>query len=208
MGRTASYDVNDVLRRAAALFRERGFHSTSVQDIVDATGINRFAIYEKFGGKEELFYATLEFYVEVPVKKDLLAPLCAESPSFDSLLGVLKRMRAVNLDQEQPAGCLIINARIEMAGKDPKVELIVEGFSEAFREATARVLHHATARGEVKTDRPIEHRADYLVTMVNAFMVVAHMSRSSADKLMLILLDDVHGWRAPRASDEVQGAFQ
>ena len=65
MGRHATYDREELLQITTALFQRHGFHRVSVADLVEATGVNRFAIYEKFGGKEGLFYETLEYYHDV-----------------------------------------------------------------------------------------------------------------------------------------------
>ena len=198
MGRPVSYEQTDVLRQAAQLFRFRGFRSVTVQSIVEATGLNRFAIYEKFGGKEGLFYAALEFYVEVPVKQDLLREFRTGQPGLGELLALLDDMRAKSLHPDAPAGCLIINASIELGGKDERVEQIVGDFSQAMKDAFMIALSGSQGRGELIEGRPVEDRADYLVTMINAFMVLAHVSRESADQLMRAVIDEVRCWRRGR----------
>jgi AcrR family transcriptional regulator len=47
----------DVCRK---LFGERGYRATSIEDIVQATGLTRGALYHHWPGKEELFRAVLE----------------------------------------------------------------------------------------------------------------------------------------------------
>lgn len=47
--------ANDILERAATLFAERGFHGTSLQEVADATGISRPALYYYVSNKEDLF---------------------------------------------------------------------------------------------------------------------------------------------------------
>lgn len=48
----------EILEKAATLFAERGFSSTSMQDVAEALEISRTALYHYIGGKEELL-ATL-----------------------------------------------------------------------------------------------------------------------------------------------------
>ncbi|MEU4064628.1 TetR family transcriptional regulator [Streptomyces wedmorensis] len=38
--------------------------TTGIQDIVSATGLNRSSLYSTFGGKQELYRAALERYVQ------------------------------------------------------------------------------------------------------------------------------------------------
>lgn len=47
--------ANDILERAATLFAERGFNGTSLQEVADASGISRPALYHYVSSKEDLF---------------------------------------------------------------------------------------------------------------------------------------------------------
>jgi AcrR family transcriptional regulator len=44
----------EILERAAALFAERGFSNTNLQDVAQALDISRTALYHYIGGKDEL----------------------------------------------------------------------------------------------------------------------------------------------------------
>lgn len=45
---------------AVAVFRQRGYASTSVDHLVEATGVHRGSLYGVFGSKHELFMRALE----------------------------------------------------------------------------------------------------------------------------------------------------
>lgn len=45
---------DQIARAAAAQFAERGIHSTSMANIIDASGLSAGAIYRHFGGKEDI----------------------------------------------------------------------------------------------------------------------------------------------------------
>ena len=203
MGRPATYEVDGVLRGAVALFLSQGFHSTSIRDLVRATGINRFAIYEKFGGKEELFYAALSYYVAVDVKQNLLGPLMAPDATMESLLSVLRCMRTANLDPTHPAGCPIFNAFLESGGKDEKLKELVREFLGGFRAAALNVLCISESRGQLVGNRSPEARAEHLLLMLNAFMVMPRMSRSAADKLIGVIIREVESWCATSEATQV-----
>ena len=46
----------DVIRAAARVFRERGFHGTSMQQIADAVGLQKGSLYHHIISKEELLH--------------------------------------------------------------------------------------------------------------------------------------------------------
>ncbi|MFG2226555.1 TetR/AcrR family transcriptional regulator [Streptomyces sp. NPDC048644] len=49
---------------ALALFAERGFHATSISDIVQQAGLTRGAFYSNFQDKEELFLALYDAHTD------------------------------------------------------------------------------------------------------------------------------------------------
>jgi TetR/AcrR family transcriptional repressor of nem operon len=167
MGRPVSYRPQEVIRRALELFNARAFHSISIQDLVEATSLNRFAIYEKFGGKREL---------------------------------LLQRLRANNQNPDIPVGCIVVNASLEFGGRDKEIERIHEACRTTLRRGFARALQRAEDAGELAPGRPVAERAEYLQTMISAFMALQHVSRAAAEDLMRATVDEVSSWRRSRAS--------
>jgi TetR/AcrR family transcriptional repressor of nem operon len=178
-----------------ALFRAKGFHRVTVEDLVEATGLNRFALYEKFGGKEELFYATIDFYHRVIIKDELLSPLYRDDASVDTVLTALRIMQGINLDPRLRSGCLIINANIELGGMDERVAEAVDGVMATFREAIGHALERSEVRGELSGTRSTADGVEHVVIMIQAFFSLAYISREAANQLMVRLLDEVGSWR-------------
>ena len=56
--RRTAYDekLESILRVAAAIFAEKGYHQASIRDIARATGISLSGLYYYFQGKEELLF--------------------------------------------------------------------------------------------------------------------------------------------------------
>ena len=63
MARTRSFDEDEVLDRAMALFWRKGFEATSIEELVSVSGINRASMYAVFGDKRRLFLAVLDHYL-------------------------------------------------------------------------------------------------------------------------------------------------
>src|SRR5437763_9103589 len=71
-----------VYAAALRLFREKGYHATSMQDIAAAVGLYKGSLYHYIGGKEDLLVQVFEramagllASVEATVADDGLAPL-------------------------------------------------------------------------------------------------------------------------------------
>lgn len=65
MPRPISFTTDQLAGRALQHFWVHGFHASSMDDLVKATGISRHGIYATFGGKKALFMACFDQYQHV-----------------------------------------------------------------------------------------------------------------------------------------------
>jgi len=66
-GRPRAYDPEDALKRARDIFWVKGYAATSLDDLVEATGMNRPSLYAAFGDKEAIYLAALKLQGELLV---------------------------------------------------------------------------------------------------------------------------------------------
>ncbi len=59
MGRNRTFDEDDVVARAAAIFLRQGYEGTSIDTLLAATGLHRGSLYQAFASKRGLFLAAL-----------------------------------------------------------------------------------------------------------------------------------------------------
>ena len=64
MVRTRTFDPSSALSSAVELFSSKGYSDTSMEDIVQATGVSRYGLYGTFGNKRELFEQALDSYAD------------------------------------------------------------------------------------------------------------------------------------------------
>jgi TetR/AcrR family transcriptional regulator, transcriptional repressor for nem operon len=111
MAGVKQFDRNEALDRAMAAFWSRGYEATSIDDLVQATGIGRGSLYGTFGDKRQLFLAALDQYWNT-VGMEMFAELSdpdarhAIERMFDALI-----RRASN--PKFPRGCLFTNTSLE-----------------------------------------------------------------------------------------------
>ncbi|TFV77562.1 TetR/AcrR family transcriptional regulator [Blastococcus sp. CT_GayMR19] len=63
MGRPRSFDEGTAVEAATALFCERGYDGTGVDDLVRALGMHRGSLYQAFGSKRGLWLRALRAHV-------------------------------------------------------------------------------------------------------------------------------------------------
>lgn len=60
MGRNRTFVESDVVAKCAEMFRTTGYEGTSIDDLVQATGLHRGSLYKAFGSKRGLFVLALK----------------------------------------------------------------------------------------------------------------------------------------------------
>src|ERR1700681_4918141 len=61
-GRPRAYDPEVALAKARNAFWQTGYAATSLDDLSEATGMNRPSLYAAFGDKRDLYLKTLAYY--------------------------------------------------------------------------------------------------------------------------------------------------
>jgi TetR/AcrR family transcriptional regulator, copper-responsive repressor len=118
-GRPRAYDPATALARAAATFWKAGYAGTSLDDLSQATGMNRPSLYAAFGDKRDLYLKTLEHYSEEA--RALTRTAVADDPP---LRVFLKRFYDKALDLyfgDGPRGCYTVGTAATVAAVDDKV---------------------------------------------------------------------------------------
>jgi TetR/AcrR family transcriptional repressor of nem operon len=176
MGRTKQFNQQAVLEDAMQLFWARGFHSTSMQDLVDNLGVNRQSLYDTFGGKRELFEAALERYLEmlsVPMRRLLEqeGPVAEMLPSFfqDLIDGLL---------DGGAKGCLMVNSITELASKDEAVFGMCSASARQIETVFTGLLARAQENGEIPADRSVVQLGRFMSSTINGLAVTAKATRN------------------------------
>ncbi len=133
MGRPRAFDTDRAVSAAAALFADRGYEGTSVDDLVTATGVHRGSLYKVFGSKRGLHLAALRNHLDHEIH-----PLTTAVATITDPAQALAA--AIASYDNGPAPGLLLLAAAERAPHDPEVAaLVAEGI--AALEAALRPSH-------------------------------------------------------------------
>lgn len=128
-GRPRGFDRDEALSAAGQRFRTHGFAATSLDDLADATGVNRPSLYAAFGDKRALYLAALD-RTEAWLTESFDGLLRANLPLRDAVERMLTYSISVYLSGEMgPSGCIALNTATAEAVTDPEI-----------RAALARIL--------------------------------------------------------------------
>ena len=101
-----------IIETVAPIFNKKGYQSTALSDITNATGLTKGAIYGNFGNKESLAEACFNHNVKF-LQKGLQMTWAAHPSSIDKLTGLLNFYEQNFETVSNNGGCPLMNVAVE-----------------------------------------------------------------------------------------------
>lgn len=148
-GRPRAYEPDVALGKALDLFRRQGFAATSLDDLSEATGMNRPSLYGAFGDKRELYIKSYQRYRE-DARASMVEIFRQEMPVRQRLERIYASALNIYLSGETgPRGCFTVVTAASEAVGDPEIRtMVLEGLSE-LDKAFANCFRRAKEKGEL-----------------------------------------------------------
>ena len=159
-GRPREFDPDTALDQAMEAFWARGYESTSVADLLEATGLQKGSLYKAFGDKRSLYLAALRRYLDTGHERARQA-LCGGNSAREALTGWFECMTS-GCSREGSRGCFGVNAMVELGDHDEEVAAIVGAQFKALGRLLESVVERGQMTGELLQDVPAADLADFL----------------------------------------------
>ena len=171
-----TYDKTDVLNRAMQTFWARGYEAASMNDLVDAMGINRGSIYAAFDSKRALFLEVLHHYDDIH-RRQYLDRISKTYAGTAAILAVFETAASGAPRKGKPGGCLLVNTALELSPHDPEVRRLIDACFTDIENFFAARLIEAQKDGEFDPAKDVRNTAQALLGM---FLGLRVLTRSAA----------------------------
>lgn len=187
MGRPPIVDRDTALERIMYRFWSTGFHSTSLDDLLEASGMHRGSFYRTFGDKRAAFDAAFALYVQRVAAADVLPALTSTGSPITRLETLLIARVEAALGNSGPTagarpGCLVTNTATELASHDERAGEQVGAALNGVRDSIAMLLRAGAEAGEVDPAVDADAAADHLFAVLQGAIVMSR-SGQSAERL-------------------------
>lgn len=201
MPRVKKYNRDEVLAKAMWVFWNKGYLGTSIQDLVEGMGINRFSIYDAFKSKEELFLLSLRKY-RSQILNPQLAILTDSSQGLESISVYFKSFVALTTSGKVPASCLMINTIAEFGRGDAKVLEVTDVYLQDLKYGFLSALTRAKKSEEISASTDTLGLAQMLLGLAQGLGVLV---RTQPAKDLQALVDHARVFLSGKISE---GSFR
>lgn len=190
MPRPRKFAEADVIASAQTTFTALGYAGTTIDDLVQATGLGKQSLYNSFGGKHALFLRALSAGAADAVAAVDEALAGPASTPLEKIKAQMLRL-AITLSAEDRSGSLVTKAAVELAERDNEV---AASSLQAFTELGAvyrRCIVDAQECGEVDASADADALASFFVALTRGMEVLgsAGVGRAELTRIAVTSLD-------------------
>ena len=139
-----------IYQAALTCFSRKGYHQTTMDDIVAESGLSKGALYWYFEGKKELFLSLFQEVMDQLGQTWESIVADKESSATDKLLASIALFRS-ELGAMVPFFGVMMEA-YALTRHDEDVEGIIRDFYEPYLEIMTRVIEEGIASGEFRVE--------------------------------------------------------
>ena len=167
-----------ILETAAVEIHRNGFQAASLNNIVDATGLTKGALYHHFPNKLALGYAVVEELIHDRIKELWLRPFEGCKDPIECLQNMIKAKKKQMQVEDVFLGCPLNNLALEMSPIDEGFRLRVSRIYDLWCEGIAEALARGQRNGFVRNEIDPIKTATFIVASIAGCRSMAKNSQS------------------------------
>lgn len=148
MARPCSFDRATVLDATVDQFWTTGYTATSTDDLCECADLSRSSLYNSFGGKREVYLASLQRYIDERVA-DRARTLQRADSGRDLLRAVLRKVVDVQYADPSHRVCFAIHACVELGLSDQQIAQILADNAAAFDATLTEIISRGVIDGSI-----------------------------------------------------------
>jgi TetR/AcrR family transcriptional regulator, transcriptional repressor for nem operon len=175
MPKVKLFNEDEVLEKAMELFWKKGYHATSIQDLVTHLGLSRSSIYDTYGGKKELFNKSFLLY-----RTSNYNGLKVFFESQPTVVEGFKKMFTLAIQESQTdsdnKGCFVVNTTTELIPGDDDLVRVLDKNKADFEAFFYTALLSGEQSGEIPKGKDLKAIASLLFILYGGIRVVAKLT--------------------------------
>ena len=195
MGRPREFDEDDVLEKAMHVFWEKGFDSSSLADLQEATGLTKSSLYKAFESKEGLFRRVVDRYNtnHLSFRSKALAQPTPRMIAEALLEGIVD----LHTGKKTPSGCLVTFSALACSVEArPLAQELSESRNQFERRLRIR-LDEVGHAGSFPAGMNAADAASFLTTFIQGLAVQAR-GGATRRELRHLVAAVMQGWPADK----------
>lgn len=190
MPRTEVFNRDHILSKVRDLFWNNGFNGTSMQDLVETTGLNRSSLYNSFGNKQFLYELVLKKYQDDNKLLFKEALIRADNPR-QAIRNIFENILENMLQDVDQKGCFILNCKAELSRSEPSIRRLLENNEATELKLLTNLVEEGQDHEVINNDCSPDEYAYYLYSAFQGFRMTGILvnDRTKLQNIINITID-------------------
>jgi TetR/AcrR family transcriptional regulator, transcriptional repressor for nem operon len=160
-----------IVEKAAIVFNQKGYAGTSINDIMEAAGLQKGGIYHHFKSKDDIAVAAFDYTLGLIVDA-AIAKVGTENTAIDRLHAFVDTFRGFTAQPIGTGGCPVLNTAVESDDTHPRLRLHVQGSVNSILALISSIVELGIRQGEIAKNTEHDRVATVIfVTIEGAIMM-------------------------------------
>lgn len=164
-----------IVEASAPLFNQRGFAGCSMQDVMEATGLEKGGVYRHFSSKEELAAEVFQYCLAQAVK--------VRNDGIEQIEGAAEKLRYlirkfVEEPSPLPGGCPLLNTAVDADDGNPQLRKLVRQAFQDWRKRLVGIVEQGVARGELRSEVDPRQIANTVIAALEGALVLSRIEKT------------------------------
>lgn len=169
----------NILCEARKLLIVKGFHNTSISDIINATGVKKGNLYYHFASKEDLGLAVLEDAKEEFCK--ILDESFEGNTPFEKIIKSIETIFDLMKKANLAGGCLFGNTALEMTDNNKSFADIIQSVFDCWVDKLEDFIVQGQKDSSVSNTSDSHLLAKLIVSSIEGAIMMARVSKDEKD---------------------------
>lgn len=180
-----------VLKEATNLFNTKGYKSTSLSDITEATGLTKGAIYRHFENKESLEIEAFQKMMQA-IFMALGTKIKAENTTKEKLFCVLNLFQSYITNPLIVGGCPLLNVAVEVDDTNLELKQKAQQALSVFRDSVERIIINGKTHKQVGALVNEKLVATIMISTLEGGVMMSKLQNSNSD--IEIVVNHLKNW--------------
>lgn len=165
----------EIIRKAAPLFNQKGYEGMALSDLMQATGLEKGGIYRHFDSKQRLAAEAFDYAWNLA--------LDTRFEGTQTILNTVDRLKHIvrNFWDRRaglvPGGCPLLNTAIDSDDGNPQLREKARRALGSWLDRLESIIEQGQRRGEIRSDIDSSEVATLIVSTLEGTLMVSRLQR-------------------------------
>jgi len=165
----------EIIRKAAPIFNQRGYEGAALSDLMEATGLEKGGIYRHFDSKEQLAAEAFNYAWNLA--------LDTRFEGTQAISNTVDRLKHMVRDFQErraglvPGGCPLLNTAVDSDDGNPGLREKARRALGSWLDRLQSIIKEGQRRGEIRSDIDSSEVATLIVSTLEGSLMVSRLQR-------------------------------